>query len=630
MQLQTWACSRAGGRLLSVGVACCLALAALGGSAFGREESPPAPNDPVVTVIGSKTTTQIVERFSKIAKLPARIVRVDGFDPAVINVSAMSPTEFRLNAIAPGVTTAVFTDEAGGLYGMEIFVVGDVRHLQAYIDRLFPGSAVKAVAVKDSVVLRGWVTRPESITAIVEIAEQFYPRVLNQMQVGGAQQVILRVKVMEVQRSKLRSLGFNFLFQGNNQFGANTVGQLSQLSTVPGLGGGGVPGGGNSITSQSLSAAQLAAGIVSNSRLFQGFLEALKQENLLKILAEPVLNTSNGRPSALLAGGQFPVVVPQGLGRNSVRYKNYGVQLEAVPTILGNGRVRLELAPEISELDYSNALTIGNITSPALVTRRVNTQVEMRFGQTYMLAGLLLMRQIADTSKVPFFGELPFIGAVFRRVKSQETETELVILVTPELAGPMNPDQVPPGGPGLFTEPPTDSELYCDGLIELPNYGRCNNFNCELGGLPSSTMNYAIQCPSGQCQSGYTEPGSSEMSLPTGNSPEEFAPTPVPNHQLIPAAPLPSGQPMPAPPVPPKLPMQAPPAREKQPAGSSGLPDLPLPGPKATPVVPPLPVESSAIEPTAHKQWYQYNPRSKATGNGKPGSNRPGLIAPGG
>ncbi|MCA9073332.1 MAG: pilus assembly protein N-terminal domain-containing protein, partial [Planctomycetaceae bacterium] len=354
MQLQTWARLRAVGRLFSLGATCCLALAALCGPAYAQEEVQPSLNDPVIVVANAKSTMQVVERFSKVAKLPGRIVRVDGFDPAVVNVTALTPTDFRIQAIAPGVTTIVFADEAGGLYTVEIFVAGDVRHLQAYIDRLFPGSAVKAVAVRDSVVLRGWVTRPESITAIVEIAEQFYPRVLNQMQVGGAQQVILKVKVMEVQRSKIRQLGFNFLYLDDNLALISTPGQLTQLASLL-TPSGGTPGA----SVAPIAGATVAGGVINNNFVFQGFLEALKRESLLKILAEPTLNTANGRPANLLAGGEFQILVPQSLGTTTVEYREFGVRLEAVPTILGGGRVRLELAPEVSERDFANSVSLG-------------------------------------------------------------------------------------------------------------------------------------------------------------------------------------------------------------------------------------------------------------------------------
>ncbi len=603
MQLQTWDRLQAVGRLLSIGAAC-LALAGLGKTALAQDEPAPSLNDPVVVVTNNKSTTQIVERFTKIAKLPGRIVRVDGFDPAVINVTAASPTEFRIMGIAPGVTTIVFADENGEIYTLEVFVAGDVRHLQAYIDRLFPGSAVRAVAVKDSVVLRGWVTRPENITAIVEIAEQFYPRVLNQMQVGGAQQVILKVQVMEVQRSKIRQLGFNFLFMDNNQFASNTVGQLTQVGDLPSAFG----GSGQVISQKTLSAAQVAAGIVNNSKLFQGFLEALKQENLLKILAQPVLNTSNGRPAYMLAGGKFPILITSGLGNIRTQYKPFGVQLEAIPTILGNGRVRLELAPEVSERDLTTSVTLNGVTAPGLTTRQVNTQVEMEFGQTYMLAGLLSLRRVASMNKVPLFGELPGVfGSLFRRIKYDEAETELVILVTPDLAGPLEACQVPPGGPGMFTSVPTDTEFYCDGMIEVPSYGgRCNGV-CDFGGLPGTQLDYA-----GPCQGG-CQPGMEMMNFPMDSGSMGTGHTLVPGAEPMPAAPIPA--------APPAAPGEAAPM----------IPELPLPGAGNGAVLPaPSANESSEVTPISYKQWYQYKPRSRSPegAGSKSPAERPGLIAP--
>lgn len=588
MQFQTWARLRAVGRLFSLGAACCLALAALCGPAFAQEEAQPSLNDPVVVVTGSKSTMQVVERFSKVAKLPGRIVRVDGFDPAVINVTALTPTDFRIQAIAPGVTTIVFADEAGGLYTVEVFVAGDVRHLQAYVDRLFPGSAVKAVAVRDSVVLRGWVTRPEDITAIVEIAEQFYPRVLNQMQVGGAQQVILKVKVMEVQRSKIRQLGFNFLYIDDNLALISTPGQLTQLTSLL------TPLGGTpSAAVGPIAGATVAGGVVNNNFVFQGFLEALKRESLLKILAEPTLNTSNGRPANLLAGGEFPILVPQSLGTTTIEYREFGVRLEAVPTILGGGRVRLELAPEVSERDFANSVLLGGQTVPGLTTRRVNTQVEMKFGQTYMLAGLLSLRRTATATKIPFLGELPWVGAAFRRVAYEEGETELVIMVTPEIAGPLNANQVPPGGPGTFTDMPTDRELFRDGMIEVPSYGNRCEGGCDLGGLPGTRLHYATPCEDGNCQPG----------IAPGNYPAEAAPiTPQPE-----SAPTPY--------IPAEIPAQP-----------ESIPETPLPAPAATPALPAP--DGSAAQPTAKREWYQYNPRSDRNQTSAP-IERPGLIAPG-
>jgi pilus assembly protein CpaC len=341
---------------------------------------------------------------------------------------------------------------------------------------------------------------------------------------------------------------------------------------------------------------------VSDSSLFQGFLEALKQESLLKILAEPTLNTSNGRPANLLAGGEFPIIVPQSLGTTTIEYREFGVRLEAVPTILGGGRVRLELAPEVSERDFANAVVVSGQTVPGLSTRRVNTQVEMNFGQTYMLAGLLSLRRTASTNKVPFLGELPWVGAAFRRVRYDESETELLIMVTPEIAGPMTPEQVPPGGPGLFTDTPTDRELCRDGMIEVPSYGsHCDNA-CELGGLPASRLHYATPCQDGQCL-----PESAPSGCPVQNGSAGFGTMPAQGGQ---AAPIPYAPPEAAP--------QAPPM----------IPESPAPSPAAAPEFPAPPMEDSAIQPTSHQEWYQYNPRSANRAPAKTAS-RPGLIEPG-
>jgi pilus assembly protein CpaC len=441
-------------------------------SAFTPANSPEqqtaAAYDVILKVVGKKANMKIVEQFAKVVEIENKIVRVDGFDPAIINVTALTPNRIRVQAVKPGISTLVLVDEYGETYSIDVFVTGDVRHLQAYIDRLFPRSSVEAIAVEGSVLLGGWVTQPEHITDLVEVAQQFYPNVLNQMKVAGVQQVLLKVRVMEVQRSKIRRLGFNFLKLTENAFFASTPGELAPILSFDAPFGG-PPG--LIVNTARLVDSTLLGGIVSDNSVFNGFLEALKQESLLKILAEPRLVLTNGKPAIMLSGGSFPILVPQSLGTTSIEYRDFGVRLEAVAIILGQGRVRLELQSEVSEQDFTSSVTVGGITVPGLTIRRVNTQVEMKFGETFMLTGLLSTKNTAETSKVPLLGEIPWLGVLFRRVRDVETETETVIMVTPELVSPLQRGQVPPRGPGLFSDKPTMRELYIGGLLEVPWYG---------------------------------------------------------------------------------------------------------------------------------------------------------------
>ena len=430
---------------------------------------PPAPNvnETVVPVTANRTQLEFTEKYSKVLETKNRIVRVNGFDPILLNVAALTPNRISVTGLLQGVTSFIITDEANSNFTVEVFIKGDARQLQTIIDRKFPNCSIEAFIVKEAVALRGWVTNPEQITQITEIADQFYPKVLNQMKVGGVQQVLLKVKVMEAQRSLIRELGMNFTYLSQNGYVNSAPGALNTLSNVN------YSPLGFTSTSRDITG---SFGVLGNNSIFNTYITALRDESLLKILAEPEMVATNGRPATMLSGGEFPIIVPQSLGTVSIQWREFGVRLEAVPFVLGGGALRLDLQPEVSERDFANAVTIGGTTVPGLTVRRVNTQVEMKFGQTLMLAGLISKRQTATTHKVPVLGELPYIGAAFSRKRNEDSETEVVITVTPELVAPLDDMQVPTGGPGQFTDTPTDRELFGYGLLEVPKYGeRCAN-----------------------------------------------------------------------------------------------------------------------------------------------------------
>jgi pilus assembly protein CpaC len=253
-------------------------------------------------------------------------------------------------------------------------------------------------------------------------------------------------------------------------------------------------------------------GVVNGTSAFFGILEALRQDNLAKIMAEPTLVTISGRPAYFNVGGEFPVPVPQSLGTISIDFKKYGTQLDFVPVVLGHGRIRLEVRPRITELDPSRSITVAGTTVPGLRSREVETGVELQAGQSLAIAGLVQHRVEAINRGLPWLSDLPVVGALFRNVREESNEVELLIMVTPELVDAMDPQDVPPCGPGMETRSPNDCELYLKGFLEVPNCNsNCNGQNCQTG-------------PECQDSSGATEPveanyGKSEVRIARRDNP---------------------------------------------------------------------------------------------------------------
>ncbi|QDU40735.1 Type II secretion system protein D precursor [Maioricimonas rarisocia] len=494
------------------------------------------PGEEIFQVLAPASRISIIELETRVLEAPARIRIVDGFDPEILNVTALSPTRIRVRAERPGITTLKLVDEHDRVFKIEVFVEGDVRELQAYINRLFPGSSIEAVRLKEDVVLRGWVTEPDQIPQIIAVAQQFAVNVHNQMQVAGVNLVQLDVRVMEVQRSKLRQLGFNFVLNGQQYFVANSIGSLAPISEAI-LPFGGPPS--INVQQSALANSSINFGITGNNEIFQGFIEALQREALLKILAEPKLVTTSGRPATMHSGGEFPILVPQSLGTVTIEWRDFGVRMEAVPIVLGNGRLRLDIAPEVSERDFSNAVDVDGLVVPGITTRRVNTQVEMKFGETLMIGGLISTRRTGSTEKVPFLGELPWIGALFSRKEYTVGETELVILVTPHMVTALQPGQIPPIGPGQHTDTPLDRELYIDGMLEVPSYGPdcpdCGPGHPEMilppegVGLPPAMPPVPADGP-GPAPGPYPAPGPGL--IPPPPTPAEEAPSPPPSSAM--------------------------------------------------------------------------------------------------
>ena len=455
-------------------IACLLMLSA-------RGNCQPGGSSPVYRVREGSNEVSLFERFSLFIEHTSRIKRVMDFDEEVVTVQTVegTPNQFRVYALKSGVTTVTIVDENDVSYSVEILVRGDVRHLQSFIRRLYPNDSITVEEISDTAVrLDGWVSKPEDVSEIQAIAAQFYPDVLNHMQTGGVQQVLLKCTILEVQRSKLRRLGMNFSMIRPGGFLMTTPGPITPLTALD------ATGAGATATFSGFSNSSVTYGFTRPNGVFQGFVQAMVEEGLLKSNATPMIVTHNGRPANFLSGGETPVPVAAGLGATGIEFKEYGIVMNAVPYILGNGRIRMEVEATIRDRDFANTVSIGGTTATGFKTNSANTQVEMNFGEALVIAGLISRRETATAQKLPFFGELPWIGAAFSRKSAEESETELIIMLTPEQVAPMPAAQIPSGGPGQSTDMPVDREIFAHGLLEVPKFGadcdRCQN--CMPGG----------------------------------------------------------------------------------------------------------------------------------------------------
>lgn len=504
-----------------------------------QETATRLPTSEAVQIVQLKSSVEVIERTAKVIEFKDWLTQVDGFDPKIINVIAVDKHKLRVQGLEQGVTTMIVTDRNKQVHTVEVFVSGDARLLQSVLNRAFPNSAIQATMLRgNAVLLRGWVTDAQQIASITELANLYSPNVVNQIRVGGPQEVQLRVKVLEVQRSKLRQFGLNFAVLGKNAAVASVPGPITPLSAVT------APIGG--VPSVSIAptgpAPTFGVGITGNNFGFEGFLQALKTEGLLKIQAEPVLVTRSGEAAQLDNGGEFPIPVPQSLGTVTIEWREFGVILQALPIVISPTRLRQQVYAEVSEKDVANSVTLNGTTVPGISRRRVQSTVEMEFGQTLVLGGLIQTRMQSAIQKVPFLGELPGIGAAFSKKQVDQSEVELIIMITPEYVSPMLQDQMPPLGPGRTTTFPTDRELICHGLIEVPAAGpECG----QPGGAcdPNFSVNVKPDTP---WQGGPTY-GSPSLA-PSGVPSSPSAPSSAPGGMITPGmAPVETVPPPPAP-----------------------------------------------------------------------------------
>ena len=437
---------------------------ALGQNAPAGSTAAPATtqraNKLVAEGVGQDGRVRLMVNKTTVITTTQPVKQVSVGNPEVADVTVLGPNSVLVTAKRQGSTQFIVWDDQNKSQVADIIVGMDLEALQSELSAAFPGVKVEATSMNGAIGLRGQVPDLKTAEFIVNIAQPYSARVINMLEVAGGQQVMLQVRFAEVSRRATNALGVNFaVSDGTFGFGSN-AGQLQPSGFAGDASDANFPGG---IRSGTGTGVALFGGGVAGQTAFRYFIQALRQNNLLRVLAEPNLVAMSGQEASFLAGGEFPIPVPQtGAGGGStitIEYREFGVRLNMVPLVLGDGRIRLKLTPEVSDLDFSSPLTIQGSRIPIVNKRTVTTTIELADGQSFAVAGLLDHAVNASKDVTPLLGDIPVLGALFRSVRYERRETELVVLVTPKLVEPMNPNQIPPL-PGESWRHPKEVDLY--------------------------------------------------------------------------------------------------------------------------------------------------------------------------
>jgi pilus assembly protein CpaC len=400
---------------------------------------------------------------SKVLRVPFPIIRISVADPEVADIVLTSEREIYINGLTPGVTNISLWGKAR-FTSATVTVEGDVTLLKEKLAQVLPKEKIAVEAAGDTIVLSGEVSGPIAQQTAVNLAAPFAggkkEKVVNLLHVGGVQQVMVEVRLAEINRSVADRIGvnFNLIDRGGQYFG---ISQLNNLTTVTDFARSFASTAWTSNLSQNI---QGLAGWRTGTVLWTLFFDLLKSQNLGRILAEPNLVTTSGQEASFLAGGEFPVPVPQQFQTITIEWKKFGVGLVFTPTVLDDGKISIKVAPEVSELDYTTAITIQGTTVPGLTVRRMASNVEVKEGQTFAIAGLLNDSHRNVVAKFPVLGDIPILGTLFRSVNFQRRETELVVLVTPYLVKPVT--QTATRLPTDKWIEPSDVEIYLLGRVQ--------------------------------------------------------------------------------------------------------------------------------------------------------------------
>ena len=385
------------------------------------------------------------------ASWPAK--RISIANPKIADIEVLSPDSVLVSAKSIGSTDLVMWSQDEEVHQTTISVDVDLNQLSADLSKLFPTAVLKVSRSKNVVVLTGALSRVEHAEQLHRLLDATGIKYVDLTSVAGVQQVQLEVRVAEAKRNALRELGINTILSGSTNhrgikdFAAAAVGPTTGLI-------------------------QVLTGFAHVD--LDILLEAMAENQYLQILAEPTLTALSGEEASFLAGGEFPIPVVQGgIGDNSsisIEFKKFGIHLAFRPIVLGDGKIRLEVSTEVSDITEVGSVMLNNFRIPAIITRRASTTLQLGSGQTFGMAGLIQQKTEGNNARLPWLGDLPVLGPLFSSKSYERGETELVVLVRATLVEPLSlASNVPL--PGDMHVPPTDKELYLEGRLEhKPSY----------------------------------------------------------------------------------------------------------------------------------------------------------------
>lgn len=432
---------------------------------------------PLVTTSVSADTLRVVKKgtASTLAVPMNRAVVVESDEPfselsianpGIADISSLSDRTIYVLGKSPGLTTLTLFDATGRLItNVTVHVAPDTAEFKERLRQILPGEKIEVRTANDGVVLSGTVSSTQHLQRALDLAERYAPeRVSNLMSVSGVQQVMLKVRFAEMQRTVSKSLSASLGFNGGNNVGINGgIGTLNNQPSLTNSLAGNIP-----LSNDNVGA--ILFGFNAGSMQVNLLLEALEQKGVVRTLAEPNLSALSGQEAQFLAGGEYPIPVSQEDGVTTIEYKPFGIELSFVPRVVNGDAINLELNAAVSAIDPSNSITIDGFSISAFSRRETSTTVEMRDGESFAIAGLIEDQFLDNAAQMPWLGDVPVLGALFRSADYQRSQTELVIIITAHLVTPTRGEAL--ALPTDRVKPPRENDLFLFGRISSSDRGQ--------------------------------------------------------------------------------------------------------------------------------------------------------------